>query len=332
MDSLKKIVLTENFDLREVLDQLLESRGVIDGIDEMTLVITNYINDVLKKKEYYKGYDKENDVDKYRFTIPSYNFDNVEILFMKSPLFTINLFVMRSRYGDMDRELGPTNYSATYHPKIINVDGAYYLQEPEFELSYNVRPDIMKLDSLTVADKLSHEIAHAKKNFYEFIRFSKKRKESMRRGFKMIELLNNEDKDSLESLVGRVLYLCSDDEINARANQLYYQLKRFRYLDNSTINQAVKNTKTYELVEEMEEKINELSVREEKMNSVEFDYIIEILKDIYRFKKIGKNPYEFLINLIIVQKNKFIRQIDKVKEKVLYENLTMPLKMINPPK
>ena len=82
----------------------------------------------------------------------------------------------------------------------------------------------------------------------------------------------------------------------------------------------------------MEEKINELSVREEKMNSVEFDYIIEILKDIYRFKKIGKNPYEFLINLIIVQKNKFIRQIDKVKERVLYENLTMPLKMINPPK
>ena len=52
MDSLKKIVLTENFDLREVLDQLLESRGVIDGIDEMMLVITNYINDVLEKKEY----------------------------------------------------------------------------------------------------------------------------------------------------------------------------------------------------------------------------------------------------------------------------------------
>jgi len=332
MDKLQKIVLNEDFNLVEVLDTLLESRGVIDGIDEMAIVITNYINNVLTSKEYYMGYDKVNDVDKYRFIIPVDSFDNIETLFMKEPLFTINLFVIRNKYGDMDRELGNTNYLSTNNPDIRKVDGQYYLYNPEFEISYNVRPDIMKLDILTVSDKISHEIVHAKRNFYEFIRFSRKRHETIDKNFKIIELLNSEEKTGIDKLVGRILYLCSDDEINARANQLYYQLKQYRYLNRDNINQAVKKTKVYEFVEEIDERIDEMFKREQKMNSVEFDYIIKLLKRIYRFKDINKNPYEYLINLMIVKKNKFIRQLDKVKERVLYEILTTPLEMGHPPK
>ena len=43
------------------------------------------------------------------------------------------------------------------------------------------------------------------------------------KGNKLV-LMSSDDEKQLERLVGRILYLCSKDEINARVNQLYYQL------------------------------------------------------------------------------------------------------------
>lgn len=334
-DKLQKIILNEDFNLVDVLDTLLESRGVIDGIDEMAMVITNYINNVLINKELkdkcFIGYDNIEDVDKYSFTIPVDSFNNIETLFMKKPIFHIHLFIMRNIYGDDERELGETNYVNKLFPKIINVDGKYYLDEPEFNLSY-VLPINKNINMLVVADKFSHELVHAKRNFYEIIRVSEKRRENYLKNSKILELLNNDKKEEIKTLIGRILYLCSDDEINARANQLYYQLKQYRYLDRDNINQAVKKTKVYDFIVEFDEKVKILIEMESKLNAVESDYMIEIIKWIYKDKRVSKNPYEFLINLLIIRKNYFIRQINKVKERVLYEILTTPLKMGHPPK
>ena len=57
---MERIVLKEDFDLIEVYNQLIESRGVIDGIDGIVLTITNYINNVLSssdlREKYYLTY------------------------------------------------------------------------------------------------------------------------------------------------------------------------------------------------------------------------------------------------------------------------------------
>ena len=338
MDKLKKIVLTENFDLREVLDQLLESRGVIDGIDDIAFVITNYINEVLfndvLKEKFFEKYDKENDVDKYIFSVPVELFKGTDTLFMYNPIFKIYLSVMRNIFGDTERELDDTFYEGDLYPSIINIDGQYYLNKPVFHLAFVV-PNNKKIDMLEVADIASHEICHAKKNFYEFIRISNKRREMFNVAQRSLELLQYNEKDSDKKLIGRILYLCSKDEINARTNQLYYQLKQYKRIDidRDNINQLVRKTKIYEtFVEEFDEKITLLLEKEKKSNYLEKEYFLEVLNWVYRNKVVKENPFEYLINLLIVRKNYFIRQIDKVKERVLYENLTMPLKMINPPK
>ena len=98
---MEKIVLKEDFDLVEVYNQLIESRGVIDGIDGIVLTITNYINNVLSssdlREKYYLTYVKEEDVKQYEFTIPSELFKNVDCLFMKKPIFHIHLFLMGNK-------------------------------------------------------------------------------------------------------------------------------------------------------------------------------------------------------------------------------------------
>ena len=336
-EKLEKIVLTENFNLMEVFNTLFESRGVIDGVDGISLILTNYINNILSdnelKKQYFKGYDRENDVDKYVFTVPSEMLKNTDTLFMKNPIFNIYLNVMRLEFGDTERELDETNYEAEIYPKIINIDGQYYLNEPVFNLSF-VIPNNRRMDIFDVSDKASHEICHAKKNFFEFIRQSKKRHELLNRRTMSLELIHPKEKDEIKKLIGRILYLCSKDEINARANQLYYQLKQFRRvdLDRDNINILVKKTKVYEnFVEEFDEKIEQLNKMESEGNYTETETMIKILKWVYKNKFVKENPYEYLINLLIVRKNYFIRQIDKVKERVLYEAMTMPIIMNHPP-
>ena len=64
-----------------------------------------------------------------------------------------------------------------------------------------------------------------------------------------------------------------------------------------------------------------------KRNYYEINYIDKILKNIYGVKNMKNDPYEFLENLLIVRKNYFIRQIDKVKERVLYEKMREPIIM-----
>ena len=327
---MERIVLKEDFDLIEVYNQLIESRGVIDGIDGIVLTITNYINNVLSssdlKEKYFKKYDVKEDVDEYRFTIPVELFDNVDTLFMKKPIFNISLFIMRNKFGDTERQLSETNYLEEYYPKLVNDGGKYYLSEPIFNLSYIVTND-EKIDFFVVADKVSHELVHAKRNFYEFIRISKQRKESLNYNSKTMELLDTDKKDEIKYFIGRVLYLCSTDEINARANQLYYELKNFSMLTRNNINKLVEKTNVYSFINEIEEKNEILKKMKLEGNYCQYDYMWRVLKTIYNEKKIKNDPYEFLENLLISRKNYFIRQIDKVKERVLFEKLREPIIM-----
>lgn len=327
---MEKIILKEDFDLVEVYNQLLESRGVIDGIDGIVVTIMGYINKVLSsdelKKMYFREYDKEEDVDEYRFTVPVGLFNNVDTLFMKEPIYNINLFIMRNRFGDTERELGETNYIEEFYPDLINIDNQYYLYKPEFNLSFVVE-DKDSIDMFVVSEKVSHELVHAKRNFYEYIRMSKKRKESLQYSSKTIELLSADRKDEIRYLVGRILYLASKDEINARANQLYYELKRYSSINRNNVNKFVEKTNVYRFIKEIDEKITEIENLEKDGNYKIYDYIYNLLKTVYRKKEFKSDPYEFLINLLITRKNYFIRQIDKVKERVLYEKLREPIIM-----
>ena len=327
---MEKIVLKEDFDLVEVYNQLLESRGVIDGIDGIVVTIRSYINKVLSsdelKKKYFLTYVKEEDVDQYKFTIPKELFDNIDTLFMKEPIFNIHLFIMRNRFGDTERELGETNYVVRYNIQTKTIDGEVYLYEPEFNLSFVVE-DKDSIDMFTVTDKVSNELVHAKKSFYEIMRKSKYREIVFNNNPTMFELMNGKEKTELDEFIGKTLYLVSKDEINARCNQLYYQLKRFPLLSRKNINVAVKKTNTYTFVERIDETLEQLTRMEEKKSYYEGIYMTNVLKNIYRIKDIKDNPYEFLINLLITRKNYFIRQIDKVKERILYEKLREPIIM-----
>lgn len=327
---MEKIVLKEDFDLVEVYNQLIESRGVIDGIDGIVLTITNYINNVLSssdlRKKYYLTYVKEEDVKQYEFTIPSELFKNVDCLFMKKPIFHIHLFLMGNKYGDPERNLGETNFISRYYPNINIIGEDVKLYEPEFNLSFVVE-DTDKIDMFVVADKISHELVHAKRFFFEFVRKSKYRDNVFKKNAATFDLISGKEKNKLEELVGNILYLTSDDEINARCNQLYYQLKRFSFLSRNNINQAIKRTKVYDFLILIEEKIQILDKMVKKRNYYEINYIDKILKNIYGVKNMKNDPYEFLENLLIVRKNYFIRQIDKVKERVLYEKMREPIIM-----
>lgn len=327
---MERIVLKEDFDLIEVYNQLIESRGVIDGIDGIVLTITNYINNVLSssdlKEKYFKKYDVKEDVDEYRFTVPVELFDNVDTLFMRKPIFNISLFIMRNKFGDTERQLSETNYLEEYYPKLVNDGGKYYLSEPIFNLSYIVTND-EKIDFFVVADKVSHELVHAKRNFYEFIRVSKQRKESLKYNSKTMELLDGNKKDEIKYFIGRILYLCSTDEINARCNQLYYELKNFSILTRNNINKLVEKTNVYRFINEIDENFETIERIKLEGNYCQYDYIWKVLKTVYNEKKLKNDPYEFLENLLIARKNYFIRQIDKVKERVLYEKMREPIIM-----
>lgn len=327
---MEKIILKEDFDLVEVYNQLIESRGVIDGIDGIVYVIRSYINNVLSSSElrekYFLTYIKEEDVNQYEFTIPKELFKDIDTLFMKEPIFHIHLFIMGNRYGDPDRSLGETNYVLKFYPDIIQVGNEVFLYEPEFNLSFVIE-DSDKIDFFNVADKVSHELVHAKRNFFEFERKSKYREFVIKKNAAIFDLLSGKEKNDLDNFIGETLYLVSDDEINARCNQLYYQLKRYSFISRENINAAVKKTNTYGFVMKIEENLETLTKMEEKKSYYEKEYISKTLKNIYSIKDVKDNPYEFLINLLISRKNYFIRQIDKVKERVLFEKLREPIIM-----
>lgn len=323
-----RIVLTEDFDLIETYDKLFESRGVIDGIDFIVSVIYRYSNKILNnsilKKRTYKGYNTKDDVDIYEFAIPSEKFDDGDTLFMKSPVFNIHVFEMRNKYADKERELGETNYVYSYNLDIRNFDGRYYLYNPQFNLSFNIIEG-ENIDMEDMAIKVSHELIHAKRSFYEIIRCSKNRRETFERNVATMELLTSDEKDETKRLIGRILYLCSDDEINARASQLYYELKGLRYIDRKNINKFIEKSKVYSFVNEFDDKLKTIIEMESKRNGVELNYIKTLMDFVYKQKNVGDNPYEFLTNLLISKKNYFIRQMDKVKERVIYEKLNEPL-------
>lgn len=327
---MEKIILKEDFDLVEVYDRLIESRGVIDNIDEIVIAVRNYINVVLSSQElkakYFVGYDENEDVDMYDFVVPEGCFEKVDTLFMKEPIFNIHLFIMRNRFGDTERELGETNYEAKYYPEIREEGENVFLYKPSFNLSFVIQ-NVEKIDVNLVLDKLSHELVHAKRNLYEFSRSSKYREFILKKNAKTFDLLNGKEKTDLDEFIGMVLYLVSDDEINARSNQVYYQLKRFSFLTRENINKAIEMTKIHGFIKQIDEKIEVITKMEEKQSYYESNYIYKVLRDVYRKKDIKDNPYEFLINLLITQKNRFIRQIDKVKERVLYEKEREPIIM-----
>ena len=56
-----------------------------------------------------------------------------------------------------------------------------------------------------------------------------------------------------------------------------------------------------------------------------FQALKEELMSVYQVKDF-KDPYKFLLNLLSNRKTFFVRQIDKVKERVLYEITLQPLK------
>ena len=84
-------------------------------------------------------------------------------------------------------------------------------------------------------------------------------------------------------------------------------------------------TDVYKFVYEFEDKIEKVNNLQLKYNNEITNFLKTELMDIYQVKDF-KNPYKFLTNLLINRKNYFIRQIQKVKEKILYEITLIPLK------
>lgn len=323
-----KININENFNLIELYDILLESRGVIDGCDSIINTVKDYINNIIKNTSvldgFYDGYDKENKVKRYFFKIPNKIFGGIETLFMKEPEINVKLFIMDNPYGDKKRELGENNYLSLYNPEIVEYNDKLYLNKPVFNIYFV----LSKEEDVTyeeVGEKLGHELVHAKKNFEEYISHSKKREGAFKRDELVTKKLNNSEKDSLSNLIGRILYLCSNDEINARANQLYYQLKRYKNITRYNINNAVKLCDIYRFVDEFDDKIERVEKIFFEHNSEVTEYLKEELMYVYQVKEF-KDMYKFLTNLLINRKNFFIRQINKVKERVLYEQTLVPIK------
>lgn len=328
MINMEKIVLKENFNLIDIYDLLLESQGVIDGTDGLNNAIYSYIKNVLKsdtlKDYYYIGHDVNQKVEEYKFTVPSQVFKDIDTLFMINPIYNISLFVMDNPYGDKERQLGECNYESLRNPIISEDNGDKKLDTPVFNLFFVVEPD--EIPSIfEVSKKVSHELVHAKKNFYEYLTMSKKREGSFNRDNISVRMLTTKEQENIEHIIGRILYLCSNDEINARSNQLYFELKRVKILTRLNINNIVKKTNVYDFVNEMDAKIEDVLNIEKENNINVSEEIKNLLKIVYNVKTF-KDPYRFLYNLLINRKNYFIRKINKVKERVLYEIGNEPVK------
>lgn len=322
--------INEDFNLIDVYNYLIESRGVIDGCDDLFNRIHQYIVNVITNKNNIQekcqiNHVKKEKVTRYKFTIPIGWFKNTDTLFMRNPIFNISIFIMDNIFGDTERQLGECNYLSMQNPIIVEKNNVYKLDKPRFNLFWIFKPNYLPSVE-EIAEKASHEIVHAKKNFQEYVTASKKRKSAFQRDYNASLIYNNKKANNVDKLVGRILYLCSNDEINARANQLYYQLKRFKNLNRNNVNNAVKQTNVYRFIEEFEENIKKIENIENENNLTMTDNINEKLKFVYNVKTNFKNPYEFLINLLINRKNFLIRQYDKVKEKILYELTLIPLK------
>ena len=206
---MEKIVLKEDFDLIEIYNQLLESRGVIDGIDGIVGVVKDYVNNTILHEldRYYQGYDKVNGVYVYDFNIPCNVFEDVDTLFMKKPHINVQLFIMENPYGDKERQLGENNYLSLYKPEIITHNNVNYLNNPVFNIFFVLKQGEM-VSFYDVGSRLSHEFVHAKKNFIEYITQSNKNDGNFNRYLLVVNKLSNGNKESLSNFVGRVLYLC----------------------------------------------------------------------------------------------------------------------------
>lgn len=320
-------ILFEDKSLIEIYDMLVESRGVIDGIEPMVASLANGINDNIGNKEFFVGRNEKEAVSIYSMSFVC-DSSRMDTSFMIDPMFGVDVFVMDNKFGDVYRSLGENCYYSPMIPKVSFVDGKPKLREAKFHLSFIV-PFGGKLSFEDAASKMSHEIVHARKNFEEFVSASKKRYSSRERDVRSLELMSSNEKDSLRSLVGRILYLCSRDEINARSNQLYYELKRFGHLNRRNVNELVRNTSVYSFVEEMERYIGKVSELESIGNVAVEDEVRWLLNDVYgKINSKMREPLQFLENLLIKRKNDFIRQIDKVKERCLCEKMNETIKMV----
>lgn len=321
---MKRLKINENAPLMDIYNFLIESRGVIDGIDEIVEYITDFANGIIGNRNFLVGRNEKEKVTLFSGEC-QINSNDVNTLFMLNPCFKINIFVMDNRFGDRYRNLGENCYYSPMYPDIESTKDGIKLKEPKFELSFII-PMNAVLTALDVSSKLGHELVHAKKNFNEYISVSKKREGSISRDAYSLNAMNNTEKDEVKSFVGNILYLCSKDEINARANQLYYELKSLNiFLTPKNINSAIKKCSVYEFLEKMDWNYSMIdSVEKENRLEVE-QYVREILKNVYLTDSIG-NPFSFLKKLLINRKNIFIRQIDKVKHRVLYEALKADIK------
>ena len=317
-DKLKQIVreTIDNYyeavrpiDSEYMLTELNESRGVIDTLDSLIDNIVNYVktmfsDDTLLEK-YYSGYNKNHQCKMYNFLISSTEFNGVDTLFMINPKFHIIIYKSDNNYSDLNRNIGETNYIAHSQPNIQTKNGEHFIVNPEFNITIVINNDNSFSETL-FKSKLRHEITHCKSNLFSFINNAKKLNDKTQN---QIFINGLDDEDEVNKIIKRIVYLTSQDEINARSHQLYSELDdaiKNKFLRG--LKQLIEHTNIYQsTIHEMNEYINILQYNiDNKLFSKELSL---------KYYKAIKTPIKQLLNNLLLAKNKQISQFQKVGEK-----------------
>ena len=298
----------------ELLNMLNETRGVIDNLTPLINKIVKYIREFIKDDTFIDYLEETNDEKQYyrfSFTIPKTIFTEEETLFIVDPIFHINLFVSYNRFPDYRYAMGETYYNCSNDIK--SKDGK--IVNPEFFISITANNNLV-YDENFLSSNLRHELTHFYGNLKEF--FNNNNALSKKMAYRnMVNSIT--DEDEVIKILKRIFYLIDQDEINARAHQLYTELEP-----------TMKNT----YLETLKEKIQSCYVYDSFMH--EFDKYITILQHnvrnplfskslVDKFKFRHKGPVGRLLNTLIFAKNKQIVQFQKVAEKWYYEKLTIKM-------
>lgn len=298
----------------ELLNMLNETRGVIDNLTPLINKIVKYISEFIKNDTFIDYLEETNDEKQYyrfSFTIPKTIFTEEETLFMVEPIFDIDFFVSYNRFPDYHYAIGETYYICSNNIRVENDK----IVEPKFHVSITANNQLNYGENI-LASNLRHEITHCYSNLKEYINNNN----ALSKKMTYRNMVNSiTDEDEVIKILKRIFYLIDQDEINARAHQLYTELEP-----------TMKNT----YLETLKEKIQSCYVYDSFMH--EFDKYITILQHnvrnplfskslVDKFKFRHKGPVGRLLNTLIFAKNKQIVQFQKVAEKWYNEKLTIKM-------
>lgn len=314
------------------LNFLIESGGVLEGTQGICDAIYHYLINIVKNdglKKFYVDFDDKESCFIYSIKIPVEIFKGVDTLFLNNPQFSIKIFQSTNDYSDLDRFGNGGDYLAHTEPHYSRIDGVLKLESPQFEINLYLNNNL-EISGYQLYGKINHELVHAKINFNEYIEnveslkgdfFDKTGLENNTKPFNQsnIKYINNKRffdidvKNEADRILKRYRYLISKDEINARTNQLYYELDELnkKYKFNFDLKKLIYRCPIYSnFINEIEDFIDKLE--KEKDNNELNIYFRNRVQD-YKNLTVQK-IFKKLKFVKMIQINNFYRVAKKWKD------------------